>query len=260
VFAAIALTLHTSSGASGNGWIVGWVLDDLLLRVGIGVVVGLVAGRLLAKIVFDPPGPLTGLADTTEGFVAAGAILVTYGFTEVVHGYGFLAVFIAAVTLRQRDREHSYHGVMHEFTGQLEQLLSVALLVLLGGALATGLLDHLSWRGVGAAFLVIFIVRPLAGRLALSRSSVNPSERRAIGFFGIRGIGSIYYLAVATDAASFTHSDELWSATAFTVLLSIFVHGVTATPVMRVLDRRRSRRLAGKTDVGARRTPAQSAG
>ncbi len=242
VFAAIALALHTSDGASGNGWIVGWILDDLVLRVAIGVAVGYVAGRLLAKIVFDPPGPLTGLADTTEGFVAAGAILVTYGLTEVAHGYGFLAVFVAAVTLRQRDREHSYHGVMHEFTGQLEQLLSVALLILLGGALATGLLDDLTWRGVGGAFFVIFVVRPVAGRLALSRSGVHPAERRAIGFFGIRGIGSIYYLAVATEAAPFAESDELWSATAFTVLLSIFVHGVTATPVMRVLDHRRTRR------------------
>jgi sodium/hydrogen antiporter len=260
VFAAIALALHTSDGAPGNGWIVDWALDDMLLRVAIGLVVGVVAGLLLAKIVFDPPGPLTGLADTTEGFVAAGAILVTYGLTEVAHGYGFLAVFVGAVTLRQRDREHPYHGVMHQFTGQLEQLLSVALLVLLGGALATGLLDDLSWRGVGAAFFVIFIVRPLAGRLALSRAGVTAAERRAIGFFGIRGIGSIYYLAVATQSATFANSDELWSATAFTVLLSVFVHGVTATPVMRKLDHRRARRLTDRATAIAHRAPTRPAG
>jgi sodium/hydrogen antiporter len=247
VFAAIALAVHTSARRPGNGWLVGWVLDDLLLRVTIGLVVGVVAGLLLSKIVFDPPGPLTGLADTTEGFVAVGAILVTYGLTEVAHGYGFLAVFVAAVTLRQRDRDHSYHRVMHQFTGQLEQLLSVALLVLLGGALATGLLDDLSWRGIAAAFLVIFVVRPFAGWIALGRTRATSVERRAIGFFGIRGIGSIYYLAFATEAATFADSDELWSATAFTVLLSIFVHGVTATPVMRALDRRRARRLRSRT-------------
>ncbi len=139
---------------------------------------------------------------------------------------------------------------------QLEQLLSVALLVLLGGALVTGLLSDLTWRGVVGGLLLIFVVRPLAGRLALVGSATSRGERRAIAFFGIRGIGSIYYLAVAVQAAQFVGEDEVWSATAFTILASVFVHGITATPVMRALDRRRIRRtrlvanLAPHADVG----------
>ena len=131
---------------------------------------------------------------------------------------------------------------MHDFAGQLEQLLSVALLVLLGGALATGLLDHLTWRGVLGGLLLIFVVRPLAASLSMLGSVAHRSERRAIVFFGIRGIGSIYYLAVAVQAAQFVDEDEVWSATGFTILASVFVHGVTATPVMQALDRRRMRR------------------
>ena len=146
------------------------------------------------------------------------------------------------LTLRQSRRTDTYHAVMHDFTGQLEQLLSVALLVLLGGALATGLLDHLTWRGVLGGLLLIFVVRPLAARLSMVGSVVHRSERRAIAFFGIRGIGSIYYLAVAVQAATFVDEDEVWSATGFTILASVFVHGVTATPVMKALDRRRLRR------------------
>jgi len=69
-------------------------------------------------------------------------------------------------------------------------------------------------------------------------------ERRAIEFFGIRGIGSIYYVAYAVGHAPFSHRDELWAVIVATIVLSIFVHGVTATPVMRELDRRRSRRAA----------------
>ncbi len=240
VYLAVAVAVAASSDESG--WFVTWALDDLLLRVCIGFVVGLVAGRVLARMLFDPPGPLVAIAERTQGFVAVGAILVTYGLTEVAHGYGFLAVFVAAVTMRNSRREHSYHGVMYEFTGQIEQLVSVALLVLLGGAVATGLLADLTWRGVLGAVAVVFVVRPVAGQLAMLRARVSKVERQAISFFGIRGIGSIYYLVVATELTVFPDADELWSATAFTILLSIVVHGVTATPVMRALDARRERR------------------
>ncbi len=248
VYAAIALA---TTGASGAAF-VEWALDDLLLRVAIGFVAGLLAGRLLARIMFDPPGPMVGIAEQTQGFVAVGAILLTYGLTEAVHGYGFLAVFVAAVTLRHSRRGDSYHGVMYDFTSEIEQLLSVALLVLLGGAVASGLLADLSWRGAIGGIVVIFLIRPLAGYVAMLRSNVSTADRRAIGFFGIRGIGSFYYLAVATQLAAFADADELWSATAFTVLLSIFVHGVSATPIMRTLDARRRRR-SRRTDVTAAR-------
>jgi len=238
VYAAVAM----AASGGGGGWFFHWAIDDLLLRVGVGFVVGMLAGRLLAWIMFDPPGPLVGIAEGAQGFVAVGAILMTYGLTEVAHGYGFLAVFVAAVTLRHSKREHSYHSVMYDFIGQIEQLLSAALLVLLGGAVATGLLADLTWRGFVGAIAVIFVVRPLVGYLAMIRAKVLKRERQAISFFGIRGIGSIYYVAVATQLAAFPQADELWSATVFTILLSIGVHGVTATPIMRALDARRERR------------------
>ena len=163
--------------------------------------------------------------------------------------------------MRHRRRDDSYHGVMYSFTAELEQLLSVALLVLLGGAMATGLFDHLTWRGVAGGLFVIFVARPVAGWLALIRSDATRSERRAIAFFGIRGIGSIYYLAVAAQAADFVGEDEVWAATAFTILASVFVHGVTATPVMRVLDRRHRRRrrlrsfIESRADLAGVQTP-----
>jgi NhaP-type Na+/H+ or K+/H+ antiporter len=253
--------MATAAG-TGEHWFAQWVWSDLLVRVLMGVVVGWVAGRVFARIIFYPPRPLLPLAEGTQGFVAVGAILATYGLTEIAHGYGFLAVFIAAVTLRHRRRDDSYHGVMHSFTAELEQLLSVALLVLLGGAMATGLFDHLTWRGVVGGLFVIFVARPVAGWLALIRSGATRSERRAIAFFGIRGIGSIYYLAVAAQAAVFGDEDEVWAATAFPILASVFVHGVTPTPVLRALDRRHARRrrlrLPVESGVGVAIPPAVS--
>lgn len=250
VFAAIGIATH---GAAPGGWLTHWLLVDLAQRVSIGLVLGWLAGRFLSRLIFDPPRPFTPLADTNEGFVAVGAILVTYGLTELAHGYGFLAVFVAATTLRNRQRDHGYHLTLHQFTGQIEQLLSVALLVALGGAIADGILGALTWRSGAIAVLAIFVIRPLASHLALLRTSTTRAERRAIGFFGIRGIGSIYYLAFATGQAEFGQHDELWAATIATIVLSIVVHGVTATPVMRELDHRRERRAAKRSPRPSRR-------
>lgn len=240
VYAAIAIVSH---GLAPAAWFPRWVAIDLVLRLVVGLAIGWLAGKALSRLIFDPPRPFSPLADTNEGFVAIGAILVTYGVTELAHGYGFIAVFVAAVTFRSRQRDHGYHRTLHQFTIQIEQLLSVALLVALGGAIADGLLAALTWRSASIAVLVVFVIRPAASRLALVRASTSAAERRAIGFFGIRGIGSIYYLAYATGHASFEGTDELWAATIATIVLSVFVHGVTATPVMRELDRRRNRRL-----------------
>jgi sodium/hydrogen antiporter len=81
----------------------------------------------------------------------------------------------------------------------------------------------------------------LSSRLALLGTRTTQGERRAIAFFGIRGFGSVYYLAYAFNHAEFDHKPELWAAVIFAVLLSVAVHGITATPVMRALDRRRRR-------------------
>ena len=256
VFAAIAATEATS-----GSWFGEWVLSDLLARLAVGLVIGYLFGRLLARIMFDPPARFTALADSTAGFVAIGATLCAYGVAELAHGYGFLAVFVAAITLRASKREHAYHQILHRFSGEIEQLLSVGLLLLFGGAIAGGLLGHLTWRGALVGALSIFLVRPVAARLSLLRTDTTPSERRAIEFFGIRGIGSLYYLAFATSRTDFAHVDELWSAVAFTILLSIFVHGVTATPVMRRLDRRRERlRTRGPAPRSRRLAPGRGHG
>ena len=241
VMAAIAIAAH---GTDPSAWFVHWFVADLVVRVGVGVLLGWVAGMALARIIFRPPRPFSPLAETNQGFVAIGAILVTYGVTEFAHGYGFLAVFVAAVTFRSHQRGHGYHKTLHQFTGQIEQLLSVALLVGIGGTIAGGILAALTWRSVVVAVLVIFVIRPLATRVALIRTPTNPDERRAIEFFGIRGIGSIYYLTYATSHITFPEGDELWATTVATIVLSVLVHGVTATPVMRELDRRRERRAA----------------
>jgi sodium/hydrogen antiporter len=76
-----------------------------------------------------------------------------------------------------------------------------------------------------------------------------PAERAAIAFFGIRGLGSVYYLAYALIEERFDGAEELWAVLSFTILVSILLHGTTVTPAMRYLDERR--RAQGVLPLGA---------
>jgi len=115
--------------------------------------------------------------------------------------------------------------------------------VLFGGALSTGnLLGALSWEGAAFGLLAIFLVRPATAWMALAGLRADPAERAVISFYGIRGIGSVYYLSYAVQRSTFEATDLLWSVVAFIVLLSIVLHGATATPAMAHLHARRKPR------------------
>jgi NhaP-type Na+/H+ or K+/H+ antiporter len=169
--------------------------------------------------------------------IALAATLIAYAVTEMVGGYGFLAVFVAAVVIRNQERRHSYLEVMHQFSDQIERLLSAVILVLFGGALASGVLGYLDWRGVLVAMLIVLVIRPLAGMAGLARSPMPGRERATIAFFGIRGVGSLYYLAYASNQVEFLQVEQMWAVTSLVVLISVVIHGVTATPAMAYIDR-----------------------
>jgi NhaP-type Na+/H+ or K+/H+ antiporter len=187
--------------------------------------------------------------------MAIAAVLLAYGVSEVVGGYGFLAVFSCAMTIRSAERSHEYHALMHQVVERLERLLTLLVLLFLGFGLTHGLLANLDWRGALVAVALVFVIRPLAGWLALSvgrrgvgerrhddrsRDDLERRERWTTAFFGVRGVGTVYYLAYAFGHATFPEQRWLWSTAAFTIVLSVVVHGVAVTPVMRRLERCRA--------------------
>ena len=197
-------------------------------------------GRLLSLVIFGR-ARTDGLAATATGFVALAATLVAYGTTELFHGYGFLAVFVAAVTIRGVERTHDYVQACIRSPTSSSNSSSSACSCCWGWRCDRPARRARRRRCV-LGLTLVFVVRPLACRVALTGGRVAPLERRAIGFFGIRGIGSIYYLAYATTDHDFPEADRMWAIVTFTVLLSIAVHGVVATPAMQRVDRYRRRR------------------
>ena len=146
--------------------------------------------------------------------------------------------------------------MLHGFIDQVERLLTAGILLLLGGAIARGLLEPLRAVDVVAALLLLLVVRPVAGWVALPGGGRGSRDRAVIAFFGVRGIGSLYYLAYALSHARFEAPARLWAVTGLVVTLSVVVHGVTATPVMRAVDRRRARIAAARgKDPRSREVP-----
>lgn len=230
-------------GASGWAWVGHWFAVDVLYKIGAGVLGGVVIGWLLGKLFFRARSETLRLANHAEGFTVLAATFLAYGATEVIGGYGFLAVFVCACSLRAAEHDHGHHQVMHDFAEQVERLFTVGLLLLLGGAVVRGLLAPLDWRGVLVGLALLLVIRPLAGRLGLLGAPGSTAEHRVIGFFGIRGIGSLYYLAYALGSAEFPDAERLWAIAGFVVVVSVVLHGVAATPVMRRLDRARERTI-----------------
>lgn len=244
-FVYLAIGLSTAA-AGGTFAVLGeWVAIAVAWKIAAGAAIGWAVGRGLGWITFRLPNRAR-LSRTGDGFVALGITAVSYGLAEMANGYGFIAVFVAALTFRSVERDHHYHGKLHEFMEQLERLLMMILLVLFGGAISDGgLFAALDWQGVAFALLAVFLVRPLAGWVSLAGALPTRSERAVVAFFGIRGLGSAYYLAYGLVHGDFlAEAEPLWAALGLVVLISVVLHGATVTPVMGWLDRRRCDRAA----------------
>ena len=237
VHLAIALSL---AATTGEPWLGEWLSYRVVWEIGAGLVGGWLVGRAFGWLTFRVPAE-SKLAKTGDGLIAIAATLVSYGLTEIIHSYGFLAVFVTALTLRHAHREHDFHREMHDVTEEIERLAMMALLLLFGGAVVSGLLAGLSWVDVVIALVVLLVIRPLTGLIGLIGLKAATSEKLTLAFFGIRGVGSIYYLAYALNHGPFEGAERLWGIVGLIVLLSILLHGLTVTPVMRGLDRKQGR-------------------
>ena len=245
VYLAIALSIV---GTAPAAWLPHFIAVDVAWRIAIGCLAGFAVGKLLGRVFFRSPVDSVRMAAHSEGFVALAATFLTYGLTEMVEGYGFIAVFVCAVTIRAGERTHGYHGVLHSYIEQLERLLTVVVLVLLGGAVARGLLAGVTWREILVAAAFLLLVRPLAGWISLIGGRTGPWERGVIAFFGVRGIGSVYYLGYALSEGEFAAEDQaLWRIVGLVIVASIVLHGVTAGPVITFIDRARQRKALHET-------------
>ncbi len=236
-FVHLAILLAVAAPA-GKPWLTEWLSYRVLWEIVGGIAGGWLVGRVFGWLTFHIPAE-SKLARTGDGLIALSATFVSYGLTEIFHVYGFLAVFVTALTFRSAHRDHEFQDEMHAITEQIERLAMMVLLILFGGALVSGLLTSITWMDGAVALVILLIVRPLTGWIGLLGWSGDRGEKLTLSFFGIRGVGSIYYLAYGINHMPVGNAAHLWAIVGLIVLFSILLHGLTVTPIMRSLDERR---------------------
>ncbi len=232
-------------------WGARWLAQDVLWATVAGLGVGFAVGDLLARgvrrlrvwrrdvIIFDE-------------FLLLGVIAMSYGVALAVHGLGFLAVFAAGLALRRADDLHADVGddkppitpSLLNVNEQLERIAEVAIVLLVGAMISTG---YWSMNGLALAGLLFFVIRPVAVWLGVLGVPKAQAPRRLLGWFGIRGIGSVYYAVfIASHGIAFPDAVELLSCVFTVIAASIVVHGVSAAPLMDLYQRGlRGRRWRG---------------
>ena len=218
----------------GTGWVVDWLLADVLYALGVATVAGAAAGYGIAAAHVRLRDRAL-LLHEFDAFVALATVLLVYGGVELLGAYGFVAVFWAGVTFRRYEFEHEVNRRVHDGADEYSKLFELAVL-LVAGSLVT--LDGLSEPGVAGwllAPLLLLVIRP-AIVLALSGGSLlGWGQRLFLAWFGVRGIAALFYAAYVIHSGALSDDEAttvFWTALAV-VLVSVVVHGVSASPLSR---------------------------
>jgi NhaP-type Na+/H+ or K+/H+ antiporter len=204
-----------------------WAWRDVAYRVVVGALGGVAVGWALGKVLFEFPKE-NCLAKTEAGVFALAGVFVAYGLTELAEGYGFIAAFVSGLTLRRVESDHEFHVRLHDFSETIEHALTAMLLIGLGAAMPA-LLSHLDLQGAAIALGLILVVRPLVGWISLAGLKMPKRERLVVAAYGVRGVGSVYYLSYAGSHMALVNEAQLWAITAFAILVSTVLHGFSAS-------------------------------
>jgi len=227
-FIWLAIGLAVSS-QGGFNW-VEWSLYDGVYKVIVGIGVGMLSGWLMTKLLYSRVGDATN-AQANPILTVLAITFIAYGFAELIHGYGFLSVFVAARAGRaftKGTEAEAYETQAHKSADQLEAVLLAIILLWFGAFVAGEVWQHWTAADLGIALAIIFVIRPVAGLLALMGQKGNKKARMKIAFFGIRGMGSIFYAAFALHYGEFDSPERIWSILSLTILISALIHGSLA--------------------------------
>ena len=233
-FPFVFLGAYVADG--GWDWLGEWLAADVLYAVVAGLVAGAAGGYLIAAGIVRLRERHLVIPEL-DGWVAVAAVLLVYGVAEVAGTYGFLAAFAAGVAFRRYERDHEINRRVHDGAEVVETFCELGLILLLGSLVTVGGLREVGWSGWLLVVTLLFVIRPLATMLAFVGSRVQRPERWFIAWFGVRGIGSLYYVAVALGLGILSDDEarSLFWVVAACIVASIIVHGVTAAPLGRRL-------------------------
>jgi NhaP-type Na+/H+ or K+/H+ antiporter len=257
--------------SSSTTWLDDWALKRLLWAVPAGLLIGYCMGRGIGRLTLSMRIRNADSTLSPNDYLTFALIALAYVAAESVHGYGFLSVFAAGLGLRgaevkstgdsQPPAEHLVQAVVgHQNVepdaavhGDVEHLqdTQVAAGIMIGDMLSFGslveramevflvtllgvvLMAHWDWRALAIGGVLFCLIRPLSVALIPWGNLLDGRQRLLIGWFGIRGIGSFYYLFyVLNHGLNPSVATLCTDLTLSVVALSILIHGISTQPVL----------------------------
>lgn len=266
-FVLLGLGLLGLHDLGSGGW--RWWVIDLLWATGGGLIIGAILGSLIGKLVVHLRTRHRSAVGLDE-FLALGLVAVSYGAAQLCLASGFLAVFAAGLALQRvherpfsgtashdptpaqhgQDRDswatHSQHAssamtrAVRGFNEQLEKLAELAIVLVVGAMLPYAAASMMLCWFIP---LLLLVMRPAAVLVSIVGKPLPEDQRMLISWFGIRGIGSVFYLMFALNhGVSGPLAQELIMLTLTTVTASILAHGASVRPLMRWYGGRNARK------------------
>lgn len=224
------------AGQGGTGWVSEWLAADVLYAILLGGVIGAGGGYLLGALaVRSRDADL--LDQRLDFYVAIPTALLVYGGAELTGAYGFVAVFCAGVAFRHYESGHEYNRHVHDGSEVVGSFAELVVILLLGSMVTLTGLEAPGVAGWVLVAVLLLVIRPGLVMALFSRSRMHARERAFVAWFGVRGVAAIYYAVVVAGTAVLAPGEEktiFWTA-AVCVMVSILVHGVTATNLTRRL-------------------------
>ncbi|SDG25106.1 cation:proton antiporter [Pseudomonas abietaniphila] len=267
--------LFLGHGPSDFTWVQGWLLKNLIWGVPVGLLIGYGLGRGVGHLMIYLRIKNADSTSSPNDFLALALIAVAYVVAEGLGAYGFLSVFAAGLGLRRAEvrttqsdlpSEHVTKPVLghmdsdpraatvtrHEelsesqlaagvmmgdmlaFGSLVERAMEVLLITLLGAAIAL----YWDWRAVGLGLALFCVIRPLSVWLLISGRLLSRPQKALVGWFGIRGIGTLYYLCYALSHGLPAEAVQTTiGLTLSVVALSILLHGISIQPLLERYER-----------------------
>lgn len=238
-----AAVVSGEAGRSGD-----WV--ELAARqIGFGVLAGVGVG-VIGGVLLDRRAAAGAVEGVYRQLAAVAIVVAAFALAGLLEGNGFIAAFVAGLSFGHVARQQC--AGVQDFTEDEGELLSAITFVLFGAVLAGPVLDELTWQIAVYAVLSLTVVRGVPVVLSMVGSGTLVETRLFLGWFGPRGLASILFALVVVEELASEAGETIFTVAVWTVLFSVFAHGLTATPWVGRL----ARRLDAETAPMAEMDPA----
>lgn len=230
ILICIAALSEQETGSGGFGYWAGFALKQIILGPLVGALVGWLGGLLM-----DKASTKGWMSHAFQRIASVALAMIAYALAEEVHGNGFIAAFFGGLLLGART--HEVRERIQEFAEAEGQQKALYIFLLLGLVLIPAVLPLWDARALFYAILSLTIIRMLPVAVSLFGAGLDRQTVAFIGWFGPRGIASVLYLLIVIGKLGTKGLEYMISVVSLTVLLSVFLHGISAIPLSNLYGR-----------------------